>query len=167
MEAHPPASSPRPQGPPDQGTAAQPREVTFYVLEDASSAARLRLACRIIEKAYDAGHRVLVWQPDAAELEALDDLLWTSGDDRSFIPHERFAAGRPAETPVLLAADSPPGGDLEVLVNLAPDVPEAAARARRIVEIIDGEPGRRAAGRARFKAYRDLGWPLTSHNVRG
>jgi DNA polymerase III subunit chi len=143
------------------------REVTFYVLEEASSPARLRFVCRITEKAYRAGQRVLIWHTDAAELAALDDLLWTFGDDRSFIPHDAMTAGGTPDAPVLLASGAIPAGDVEVLINLAPEVPQAATRAARVVEIIDGEPERRAAGRARFKAYRDLGWSLVSHNVRG
>jgi DNA polymerase III subunit chi len=147
--------------------AAGAHEVTFYVLDEASSLARLRFACRVTQKAYRAGRRVLIWHSDAAELAALDDLLWTFGDDRSFIPHERIASDAAPEAPVLLAARTAPAGTIEVLINLAADVPEAAARASRIIEIIDGEPERRTAGRARFKVYRDRGWPLDSHNVRG
>jgi DNA polymerase III subunit chi len=150
-----------------RAAASGAREVTFYVLEEASSAARLRFACRVTEKAYRGGQRVLVWHTDTAELATLDDWLWTFGDDRSFIPHECIAAGTIPEAPVLLASGAIPAGNVEVLINLAPDVPEAAARASRIIEIIDAEPQRRTAGRTRFKAYRDLGWTLVSHNVRG
>lgn len=146
--------------------AAAAREVTFYVLEESSNESRLRLACRLTDKAYRAGQRVLIWHADAGELAALDDLLWTFGDDRAFVPHERLTEGASPEAPVLLAARETPPGDIDVLINLAPHVPPSASRASRIVEIVDGEPARRAAGRARFKAYRELGWALVSHNVR-
>ena len=141
--------------------------VTFYVLEEASGARRLDLACRIVEKAYRAGHNVLIWHTDAAELAALDDLLWTFGDDRTFIPHELVRAGIPCEAPVLLSSGAVPESGIEVLVNLAPALPPDAARAERIVELIDGDPARREAGRARFKAYRELGLKPVSHNVGG
>lgn len=157
------------QGPPVTGSrlaAPSPREVTFYILDAPSSQARLRLVCHLTEKAYRAGQRVLIWHTDATELDALDDLLWTCGDDRSFIPHDRLTAGAAPEAPVVLVADASPTGDIEVLITLADNVPPFAAQAARVVEIIDGEPTRRAAGRARFKAYRDLGWRLVSHNVR-
>ena len=178
MEPIHPVPSARPGDVPDSrapGGVSGTREVTFYVLEETSSQARLRFACRVVEKAYKGDKRVLVWHTDAAELATLDDLLWTFGDDRSFIPHECIAAGTTPQAPVLLASAAVASagaatalavGDVDVLINLATDVPELAASASRIVEIIDGEPARRAAGRARFKAYRDLGWPLVSHNVR-
>ncbi|HUN26725.1 MAG TPA: DNA polymerase III subunit chi [Steroidobacteraceae bacterium] len=140
--------------------------VTFYILEESSAAARLRLVCRIVEKAYRSGHSVLIWHTDRAELAALDDLLWTCGDDRTFIPHELVTPGVACEAPVLLTSGAVPEGGIGVLVNLAAAVPEHTARAERIVEVIDGEPARREAGRARFKTYRELGLKPISHNIR-
>ncbi len=145
---------------------AQRPEVSFYVLEESSSAARLRLACRIIDKAYRAGQNVLVWHSDTAELATIDELLWTFGDDRSFIPHELVAPGVAAEAPVLLTTGAAPENGIDVLVNLAAAVPPLADRAARIIEVIDGDPERREAGRARFRAYRERGCEPVSHNVR-
>jgi DNA polymerase III subunit chi len=145
---------------------ASERNVTFYLLDESSGSARLKVACRIIDKAYQARQNVLVWHTDPTELASLDELLWTSGDDRTFIPHELVAPGTQAEAPVLLTATAVPEGSIDVLVNLAAAVPACAGQALRIIEIIDGDPGRREAGRARFKAYRDLGLQLTTHNVR-
>lgn len=144
----------------------RPPEVSFYVLDEPSGAARLRLACRIVEKAYRAGQTVLIWHTDAAELATLDELLWTFGDDRTFIPHELVSAGVAAEAPVLLTSGAAPESDIDVLINLAVSVPPLAARAARIVEVIDGDRERREAGRARFRAYRELGCEPVSHNVR-
>ncbi len=43
-----------------------------------ANAARCKLACRLAEKAYLAGERVLVWLDDAAaQLGSFDELLWT------------------------------------------------------------------------------------------
>ncbi len=152
---------------PGEVGAAGGRGATFYVLEEASSAARLKLACRITEKAYRARQHVLIWHTDPTELAMLDELLWTYGDDRGFIPHERIVPGTVCEAPVLLSTSIVPDGRIDVLINLAAAVPQVAAQAARIVEIIDGDPARREAGRARFKAYRELGLQPVSHNVRG
>ena len=145
---------------------ADPRGVAFYVIEEASSAARLKLACRITDKAFRARQTVLIWHSDATELAMLDELLWTFGDDRSFIPHERIVPGTACEAPVLLTTNAAPSSGIDVLVNLAPEVPPVAERAARIVEIIDGDPARREAGRARFRTYRKLGLQPVMHNVR-
>jgi DNA polymerase III subunit chi len=149
----------------ERGAAAP--GVTFYVVEEPSSAARLRLACRITEKAFRAGSNVLIWHTEPAELAALDELLWTFGDDRSFVPHERVMPGAACEAPVLLTSGAAPEAGIDVLINLAAEVPLVAGRAARIVEIIDGDPARREAGRSRFRNYRERGWQPVLHNLRG
>jgi DNA polymerase-3 subunit chi len=143
---------------------AAEQQVDFYVLEDASGGARLRTACRIVEKAYLADSRVLVWLPDPEALRAFDDLLWTFGD-RSFVPHELLQPGAQQEAPVLLSTEAVPAEPVDVIVNLAPDVPPCAPLARRIIEIIDGDAERRQAGRNRFRTYKERGLQPASHNL--
>src|SRR5581483_8665742 len=113
--------------------------VDFYIT--AAGNARLSLACKLAEKAYLAAHQVLIWHTDAAELEALDEMLWTFRDG-SFVPHEVLAnpAAEP-DAPVLLSCGPLPAGELDVIINLAAQVPEFLPRARRVVEIIDGDEG--------------------------
>jgi DNA polymerase-3 subunit chi len=151
----------------------QELRVDFYILDESSATARLKLACRLAEKAYLAAQTALVWHTDAEELKAFDEMLWTFMDG-SFVPHEMLTvATSPAggassdETPVLLSAGTAPPADVDIIINLAPDVPGCLSRTRRVAEIIDGDDSRRRAGRTRFKAYRDLGIQPASHNVRG
>ena len=140
--------------------------VDFYVIEEASGAARLRVACRLAEKAYLASQRALIWHTDRAELEALDALLWTFADG-SFVPHEWLTSNAATEAPVLLSAGSPPAESFDFVINLAADAPPFLHLTRRIAEIIDGDDGRRRAGRARFKTYRELGVEPATHPLRG
>ena len=166
------ASSGESSSPPASSDARQAREieglrVDFYILDESSAAARLKLACRLAEKAYLAGQTALVWHTDPDELRAFDEMLWTFMDG-SFVPHEMLTAGASTdETPVLLSSGIAPSGDVDIIINLAPDVPGCLSRSRRVAEIIDGDDSRRRAGRARFKAYRDLGIQPASHNIRG
>ena len=81
--------------------------VDFYVLEEVSSRARLRTACRVVEKAYLAGNTVLVWHTELEELKEFDELLWTFGDG-SFVPHEPLASGGFDAAPVLLSLGAAP-----------------------------------------------------------
>ena len=150
----------------DSSAEAQGLRVDFYVLEESSPSARLKLACRLAEKAYLAAQTALVWHTDADELKAFDDMLWTFMDG-SFVPHEMLSTG-PNEAPVLLTAGTAPLQDVDIIINLAPEIPTPClARTRRVAEIIDGDDTRRRAGRARFKAYRDLGIQPASHNLSG
>jgi len=140
--------------------------VDFYVLASASEEGRLRVACRLCEKAYLAAQRVAVLVPDPAALRRLDELLWTFTDG-SFVPHEiEDGATRPsADCPVVLVAGGAPAGQVEVLVNLGSEVPAVGSGVRRIAEVIDAEEGRRAAGRRRFRRYRSLGIEPRSHDL--
>lgn len=140
--------------------------VDFYVMEDTAASARLKLACRLAEKAYLANQTVLLWHTDPEELKALDELLWTFMDG-SFVPHDMVggAASGP-EAPVLLSAGIEPPMEVDIIINLAPEIPACLARTRRVAEIIDGDESCRRAGRARFKAYRDLGIQPASHPLR-
>jgi len=142
--------------------------VDFYIIEDPSSAARLKLACKLTEKAYLASQRVLVWHTDPAELREFDELLWVFNDG-SFVPHEALPDnGSPAnECPVFLSAGVALSANVDIIINLAPDLPPGLDKTGRIAEIIDGDDTRRRAGRARFKAYRELGAQPASHNIRG
>jgi DNA polymerase-3 subunit chi len=140
--------------------------VDFYVLEEVSARARLRTACRVVEKAYLAGNTVLVWHTELEELKEFDELLWTFGDG-SFVPHEPLTANGFEIAPVLLSMATPPTAPFDVLVNLAPDVPACADTAQRVAEFIDGDPARRQAGRNRFRAYKDRGIQPNTHNIAG
>jgi len=136
------------------------------VVEDRSATIRLQLACRITEKAWKAGSTVLILNPDAAQLALLDEMLWTKGSQQGFIPHEITASAPHRETtPVVLDTATGPNEPVDVLINLTPGIPSHPELAGRIIEIIDGDPGLRAAGRERFKTYRERGFVLEKHDL--
>jgi DNA polymerase-3 subunit chi len=136
------------------------------VVEDSSPAAQLTVACRITEKAWKAGSTVLIQHSDPVELGQLDMMLWTLGNEQNFIPHEiATEAPRLSGTPVILNTGTGPTEQVDVLINLTPQLPTQPELATRIIEIIDADPQRRAAGRARFKAYRDRGFGLEKHDL--
>lgn len=140
-------------------------QVDFYVTDAADGDARLQLACRVTEKAYLAGLRLLVWCQAGDELARFDELLWTFAD-RSFVPHETLvAADAPIEAPVVLSAGIEPIDLPDAVLNLDADIPPIALRAARVLEFIDGEATRRAAGRERFRRYREQGLDPNTHKV--
>ena len=145
--------------------------VDFYVLAGTDERERWRFACRVIDKAFEAEQRVLVWLDDADAVTRFDDLLWTFAQD-SFIPHEPLGAASDwEEAPVLLGCPGAPSAGpaaaqpADVIVNLASSVPAWRAAVKQLIEIIDAEPARRDAGRARFRQYRAEGVQATTHNV--
>lgn len=150
-------------------------QVDFYILGAESNDSRLRIACRITEKALQRRHHVFVNSENEADARRLDDLMWTFSQG-SFIPHvivnERLAA--PPVEPVLIGIGSPEseddatsrlGENWDLMINLAPDVPGFFSRYARVAEVIDSDPARREAGRERFRFYRDRGYELKTHNI--
>ncbi len=141
-------------------------QVDFHILRESTPGARLRLACRLAERAYRDGARVLVRLDAEAELTELDTLLWTFGDG-TFVPHDRLAAdGAPdrQEAPVALTAGALPQSlsAWPMLIDLALSQPPAvqsasAALPGHVIEIVDADETRRKLGRERFRAYRDAG----------
>jgi DNA polymerase III subunit chi len=142
-----------------------PPRVDFYVSADAGEPARLRLACRIGEKAYLAKQTVVVLFDDPEALRRFDDLLWTFGDG-SFVPHDTVTAeGAVCTAPVALTTGALPADHADVLINLASAVPPSFEKFARVAEFLDARPEVRAAGRERFRIYRGKSIEPQTHNV--
>ena len=144
-----------------------PGQVDFYVRREAGPDALENFACRLIETVWQRGHRVLVVAASEVAARRLDDLLWTFRDE-SFVPHRRIGASDPgaggtASEPVIVTTPGTWQGGFGVLVNLAPSVPEEAARAARIAEIVPDRGAGRDAGRERYRDYRSRGFALKTH----
>jgi len=138
--------------------------VDFYVLAAADAAARVHFACRLVEKVYQLRQRVHLHTGSVQEVEALDELLWTFRHG-SFVPHEVARPGEPARSPVTIGHEATMPQDVELLINLAAEVPEFAARAPRVAEIVDASPEGRRAGRERFRCHRQAGRQLETHEI--
>ncbi|MEO8063238.1 MAG: DNA polymerase III subunit chi [Pseudomonadota bacterium] len=141
-----------------------PPRVDFYVSEAAGLDARVRLACRIAEKAYLARQSVVVYC-DETSLTKVDEMLWTFGDG-TFVPHDTVtAAGAACEAPVALTTAALPAGHADVLINLGNEVPPFFEKFARVAEFLDARPEVRTAGRERFKFYRGRSIEPQTHNV--
>ena len=116
-------------------------QVDFYILDSDSDDARLRLACKIVDKATQREHHVFIHSASDDEARKLDELLWTFSQG-SFIPHrivrgelDAAAAGAGADRRQPTAGP----GRWDVLINLAADVPEFFSRYERVAEVVDAQ----------------------------
>lgn len=136
-------------------------EVSFHV----RVADPLAHACRLVRKAWSTGAQVVV-TAEPAVLRDLDTSLWTFAE-REFLPHCMAGAVPPhvqARTPVVLAADPLAAGHRQVLVNLAPKVPEGFERFERLIEVVGSDAETHAEGRRRYRHYKDRGYELKHHD---
>ncbi|HEY4542575.1 MAG TPA: DNA polymerase III subunit chi [Noviherbaspirillum sp.] len=125
---------------------------------------KIAYCCRLARKAHASGARLII-VGQREELAALDAALWTFSE-RDFIPHVALSDPLAAATPIVLSAQ----GDAEfphhqVLVNLGREAPAHFARFERLIELVGSEEAERAAGRERYRHYRERGYPLEHRKV--
>ena len=138
--------------------------IDFYVLEANATDGRLRLACKIIDRAYRSGHSVYLWTRDDQESNLLDDLLWTFSQT-SFIPHVRNNGNAGPRAPVHIDHHPPKSGAAEVVVSVADQPVEDYSNFVRIAEVVGFDEIEKRSGRFRFKFYRDQGLELETHRI--
>ena len=135
-------------------------DIDFYILDNDKPQGRELMACRLAEKIYKLGRKIHIHTESASDSKTLDELLWTFRDG-SFVPHN--IAGQAADAAVIIGHGDEPQQHSDVLINLASDVPLFFSRFERVTEIIGQQD--KAAGRERFRFYRDRGYPLKSHPI--
>ena len=86
--------------------------VDFYVLNTNLPGGRLKLTCRVVEKAYKQGNRVLIQTAGREQAMQLDELLWTFRAG-SFIPHSLADSTANIASPVIIGT----GGIKDVRCN--------------------------------------------------
>ncbi len=121
----------------------------------------LLYACRLIRKAYQAGQPTIVLA-EPARLRAVDEQLWTFSP-LDFVPHCMAESALAGKTPIVLASNLDSAPHHQVLLNLGADVPAQFARFERLLEVVGNAPDELAAGRDRYRFYRDRGYALNNY----
>ena len=137
--------------------------VSFYVGNSQSLQARLRLACKLVEKAHMQALNTYIHLDSPNTCQQLDELIWTYSD-LSFIPHNR-APHKEDGVRVQLGYDHEPMEECDFLINLSNEIPEFFPRFARLAEILDQEETILDAGRKRYKFYRDRGYNMDYHQL--
>lgn len=138
--------------------------VDFYLLNDNEPEAVWLVACRLLEKAYQRGHRVFVYCESKENAERLDELLWTYKDD-SFIPHNLQGEGPEPPPPVQIGYGAEPRGFNDILLNMAQTIPPYFARFRRIMEVVAANDAAKEISRSHYRDYRSRQYDLHTHNL--
>ena len=135
-------------------------EVDFYThVQD-----KYEVACTLSAKAVEKGLRVLIYTPDSASAERMDQLLWT-WQQLSFVPHCRGGSRLAPVTPVIVDHEAESLDRDDVLINLHPETPSFFSRFHRLVEIVGQDEGDKRQARERYKFYRDRGYDIRTHDL--
>ena len=124
---------------------------------------RLTYASRLVRKVFRTGQKIVVFgDPDT--IAELDRHLWTFSA-LDFIPHVLSSDPLADRTPVILCSEACETPHADVLVNLSRETPAFFSRFERLVEVVTADEDDRSSARARWRFYRDRGYPLQSHDL--
>jgi DNA polymerase-3 subunit chi len=137
-------------------------QIDFHV----NAPTKLAYACRLARKAYGSGARMVFYAGDERLLTEFDRLLWTFSP-LDFIPHCRVRDRLANVTPVHLAGPNDADHCIhhDLIVNLDREQPAYFSRFERMIEVVASDESDLDAGRARWRFYKDRGYPLTRHDL--
>ena len=113
-------------------------KIDFYIISESDAKTRLLFACRLIEKAYHAKHRIYIHAETQNEAHQLDELLWTYRED-TFLPHNLYGEGPEPAPPIQVGYGAAPEQQRDILINLNSHVPEFFVNFNRILEIVSSD----------------------------
>ncbi|MBF0219926.1 MAG: DNA polymerase III subunit chi [Gammaproteobacteria bacterium] len=134
--------------------------IDFYILQQADP---LPFLCRLVEKAYRLGHHCHIQCSDQPLAAALDAALWQF-KPASFIPHQLQDAAESPHSPITIGSNAALAHH-DLLINLDSERNPHFHHYQRLAEIIPQQANLIAAGRDRFRYYRDHQYPLESHQI--
>ena len=144
--------------------------VNFYILPDDQLSSLLRYACKLAEKHWLSGSRVLIQTDSVDDSKTLNDLLWNVRED-SFIPHG-IASLEPVDQqqPILISHQKVSDNNFQHIVNLSSrpaDTTQQADPTNEFVieECLNQNEERKQCGRQHYKIYRDAGYTLEHHTL--
>jgi DNA polymerase III subunit chi len=168
--------------------------IDFYMISAQGDQARLLFACRLLEKAYQQQHNIVVHVEMREKAQTLDNLLWTFRDD-SFIPHKLQQEAEENTAPIQISYTSPllspssrglPAGSSDksteeagsgscgqaagrqqrdILLNLHSEIPTFHGQFNRILEIFTSEPSMIELAQKHRVFYEEKGYKITTHNL--
>jgi DNA polymerase-3 subunit chi len=139
-------------------------KAAFYILAEPALKARDLYTCRIIEKAYLAGHKVYVHVTDLEEAQNFDTQLWTFRDV-SFVPHEIYNQNPESDAPVLVGYNTAPNEKKDILINLTAETPSFYQQFNHIIEVIPNDDKLKKSARKKYKAYQEQDYQMETFNI--
>lgn len=138
-------------------------DVEFCLLDSVSFETGGYALCQKLEYLYQQNKKIYVNTANAAMAQWLDDQLWTFRDI-SFVPHAQINE-KTSTAPIQIGYSDTLINQYDVLVNLAPSIPAYFAKFVNIIEVIPESEDLKAAGREKYKIYRNHGCQLKTSKL--
>ncbi|ARD39477.1 DNA polymerase III subunit chi [Edwardsiella ictaluri] len=142
------------------------KQATFYLLEQPQEADTPddveTLACDLACQHWRAGKRVLLACASQEQALRLDEALWAR-DPQQFVPHSLAGEGPRFGAPVELSWPGKRGSaPRELLISLLPTFADFATAFHEVIDFVPYEDVLKQLARERYKAYRSVGFHLTT-----
>ena len=140
--------------------------VDFYILPDDQLSSVQQYACKLAEKHWQSGKRVLIQTDSADDSQTLNNLLWSVRED-SFIPHG-IASLEPVDMqqPILISHQKITDTNFQHVINLSSRASDVLKQDElQIEEILNQNEQRKQSGRENYKKYRELDYTLEHHTL--
>ena len=116
---------------------------------------------KLLEKALERGHRVIVLAGSKKRVDDLNAVLWTY-ENHSWLPHGAAKDGAATEQLIYLTADDENPNGADVLVAIDGQAPDDTDGYARIIDMFDGRnEDMVVAARLRWRRYLDHDLNLT------
>lgn len=154
--------------------------IDFYLFKQTTITDCYQTVCRIIAKAYQQGHLIILLCVDNSQAQIIDKLLWTF-QETSFLPHQLVSAETDqldqldqtdqtdqVVAPILITTNSANTPDnYDILVNLGffEFAPRHFKQFQRISEIVPATEEALTQARQRYRIYRQQGCTIHSHQL--
>ncbi len=131
--------------------------IHFYNIQDASNS--IKSICKIINKYYKEGHKIVVMSDNDDVIRSLDKDLWTF-EQLSFVPHCMISSPDP-ECNVVLVSNEYIGDrgylkDFDVIMNLSDDLCDIQDDNKIYLEIVTSNAKQKEKAREKYKHYQSL-----------
>ncbi|MCR3755568.1 MAG: DNA polymerase III subunit chi [Sodalis sp. Psp] len=142
------------------------KNATFYLLDQHAIRDGLtsveHLACDLATSKWREGKRVLIACENDIQAIKLDEALWVR-DPHSFVPHNLSGEGPRYGAPVEICWPKRRGNaPRDLLISLLPASADFAAVFHEVIDFVPAEDTLKQLARDRYKAYRSVGFQLTT-----
>lgn len=126
---------------------------------------KFRQVAELAQTALRKERRLLIYTPPES-VALLESTLW-SHNPTGFLPHCRSTHRLAEETPILIECDGSHLLHDDVLINLTSSHPAFFSRFKGLIELVGLDDEDRGLARERYRYYRDRGYEIKSHDVKG
>lgn len=138
----------------------------FYLVSGQDDNLRFHTVAKLVEKAWNEGHRICVHCESDIQAGQIDEVLWSFRPD-AFIPHRILADnGTPCPENVGIQWADPSPADWQTVIVLGSRLPSCADQFERLALVANEDPALLQQARKQYRQLEALGIKPQVHDTR-